>query len=339
MAVHVREANLVDDAGILRELAEVHLSADADDKRFHWLYRDNPFGPARAWIACQQGGDPIGMAALFPRRMYRNGEVVLGCVLGDFCVSPQYRSAGAALQLQRACLACARSDEFAVAYDFPSRKMVSIYQHLGIAPMGNSIRLAKTLRAEQKIASALPASVLSRPVATALNFALALEDRKTPHKAGLDFRLQGETCSSEYSELARQVGSSMGICTMRTAEYLNWRYGHHPHLKYEVLTARRDNALLTYCIFTVSDGNATVVELFGDMGRSAVTGLLRELAKMLRVRGIATINTSVLSDDPRIPLLRKLGFWPREEVPVIGFARDTALSSSQMFLMHGDRES
>jgi GNAT superfamily N-acetyltransferase len=339
MSVYVREASLIDDKGALTDLAHRYLNSDAGENRFRWLYEENPFGPARAWIACEKQGEAVGMAAVFPRRMYRNDNIVSGCILGDLCVSPKYRSVGLALQLQRACLACARSGEFAVAYDFPSTTMLSIYQHLGVSPIGKFVRLAKTLRADKKVESALRSRVLARPATAAINLALALADGKSSNPAELEFRLEDAPCGPEYSRLAEHVGSSLGICTVRSAEYLSWRYWQHPLLKYEFWVARRGNELLTYCTFTVSDGNATVAELFGNMEADVVTGLLRELVALLRARGVATVSLPLLSSDPRIGLLRKLGFWAREAVPVMGFAGESNLSSSHMFLMHGDRES
>jgi hypothetical protein len=339
MAIYVREASLTDDGKILTDLAQRYLNGDADQNRFRWLYLENPFGPAWAWIACEKQGEAIGMAAIFPRHMYCDGQIVTGCVLGDLCISSKYRSVGPALQLQRACLACARSGEFAVAYDFPSATMLSIYQHLGLSPIGKSVRLAKTLRVDRKIEDAIRVPALSHPITTGVNFALALRDQKSSKRAGLDFCLETGPCGPEYSKLAEHCGSSLAICTVRSADYLNWRYWQHPGRQYEFLAARRGNELLTYCTFTVSDGNATVVELFGNMEADVVTGLLQELARLLRARGVATVSVPVMSNDPRTGLLRKLGFWAREAVPVMGFAGESALPGAQIFLMHGDRES
>jgi hypothetical protein len=338
MAVYVRQANLIDDQGILTGLARAYLNGDADEVRFRWLYQQNPFGPARVWIACEKQDKAVGMAAVFPRRMYCDGVVVSGCVLGDLCISREYRSLGPALQLQRACLACARSGEFALAYDFPSTTMLRIYQHLGVRPLWKSVRMVKVLRADN-IARVLPAPILSRPVATALNFALALRDRRSSDPHGLDFCLEDAPCTSEYSELADKVGSSLGICTVRSAEYLNWRYRQHPRVKYEFLTARRGKELLAYCTFTLSAENATIAELFGNMNDQVVISLLQQLVALLRTRGVATVSVPVLSTDPRTRLLRKLRFWPREAVPVMGFDSEATITGSQVMLMHGDRES
>ena len=133
-AVYVREADLIDDGPVLADLAGRYLSGNVEEKRFRWLYQENPFGLAQAWIAWDGPEKAVGMAAAFPRKMYCNGSVIAGCVLGDFCVSPEYRSLGPALQLQRACLDFAQSENFALAYDFPSTAMVGIYRHLGFHP-------------------------------------------------------------------------------------------------------------------------------------------------------------------------------------------------------------
>ena len=339
MAIYVREANLTEDQEILTGLAQAYLNGNADENRFRWLYLENPFGPARAWIACRDQTEAVGVAAVFPRRMYREGKTVTGCVLGDLCISTKYRSVGPTLQLQRACLACARSEEFAVAYDFPSSTMSRVYEHLGILPMEKCVRLAKVLRINDKIERILPVPALSRPLAAVGNLALAVNSRRSSDVPGLEVRLDDAPCSSEYSVLAERVGSSCGICTVRNAEYLNWRYRKHPRLKYEFLAARRHSELSAYCTFTTADGNATIAELFGSMDNQVLTNLLQRLVELLRGRGVATVSIPVLSGDPRAGLLRKLGFWAREAVPVMGFAGEFTLTSSRMFLMHGDRES
>src|SRR5271166_3907443 len=179
MAIYVREANLIDDQEILTGLAQTYLNGNADERRFKWLYLENPFGRARAWIAYRDQTEAIGMAAVFPRQMYRESKTVTGCVLGDLCVSTKYRSVGPTLQLQRACLSCARSGEFAVAYDFPSSTMSRVYEHLGIVPAEKSVRWAKVLRIDDKIERILPVPILSRLLAAAGNFALAVKSRRS----------------------------------------------------------------------------------------------------------------------------------------------------------------
>ena len=339
MAPYIREANLQQDKEILSDLAGKYLDGGAHEGRFCWLYQKNPFGPARAWIACEKNGEPVGMAAVFPRMVHLRDAVAPACVLGDFCVSPRHRSLGPAVQLQRACLALINSGEFAAAYDFPSTAMLGIYRHLGIHPAGELVRLLKPLRVDRQMERFLPSRILSHPAAVAGNFVLEITEHVSSNPPGVEFRLEETPCESEYSQLADRVGSSVGTCTVRSAEYLNWRYWQHPICKYEFLAARRDGELLAFCTFTTSDGIATVTELFGSMDEQAVPSLLQSLIALLRTRSASAVSLPVLATDPRRGWLRKMGFWAREAVPVIGVAPESTNASLQMFLMQGDRES
>jgi Acetyltransferase (GNAT) domain len=339
MAIYVRPASLIDDERILTDLARKYLNEKADEQRFRWLYRENPFGPARAWVACKTDAEPVGMAAVFPRQIYCEGAVVPGCVLGDLCIATKYRSLGPALQLQRACLECVRSGDFALAYDFPNATTLGIYRHLGIQPAATSFRMAKPLRADEKVKSVLPSRILSRPAAAVANLALSLTEQRSGDVPGVEFQLENAPCSSEYSDMAGRIGSSLGACTVRSAEYLNWRYRRHPHRKYEFFVARRDTELLAYCTFTVEDGNVTIAELFGSIDDQALPCLLRRLVVLLRVRGVATLSMPMLNGDRRAGWLRRMGFRAREGVPVMVFGPKAQASGAPMLLMHGDRES
>jgi hypothetical protein len=339
MAVYLRQADLKHDEQLLIAFARNHLEL-MDEERFRWLYRDNPSGVARVWLACDDHAEaPVGMAAVFPRRCYVAGEQVLGCVLGDFCISEKYRSLGPAVQLQKACLSLVRDGEFACCFDFPSGGMLGVYKYLGLQPAGQSVRMVKYLKADGRTGQWAPLRSVSGLVFKAADLALALRDRNSSQANDIEYRLDKETCSDEYRQLAERVGSSLGDCTLRSPDYLNWRYRRHPSQRYEFLAAYRGAELQSYCVFTVSDGHAGVVDLFGVPEEEPVRGLLTHLAALLRERGVSTVSISVLTSDARVRLLKKLGFWGRESVPVIGFDGNRTNFGARLLLMHGDRES
>ena len=338
MAIRLREADLLADGDALIELARVNLG-QTDAQRFQWLYRDNPFGPARAWIAFNGTEAPIGMCALFPRRAYVAGTEVLGCVLGDFCVSEGYRSLGPAIQLQRACLASIESGQFAFGYDFPSRSMLGIYRFLGITPTQSSLRMAKLLRTEEKIRAVTRVPTLSQLISKPLDLALTIKDRRTSTAEGLDCRVEDEPCFSTYAQLARRIGSSFGNCTVRSPEYLNWRYRRHPFVKYEFFASYRDGNLLGYCIFCLAEGRATIVDVFGSMDEPDLIAMLSCLVSLLRSRKVSVVSMEILDNDPRMTTFHSLGFRNRGTGPVINCHAKVGAGSTQLLLMHGDRES
>src|SRR5262249_45203664 len=162
------------------------------------------------------------MAAAFPRRFYScNGEFY-AWVLADFCLSPQYRTLGPALQLQRACFQEADAGAAAFCFDFPSTAMMAVYQRLGIRSVRQMVRLAKPLRVDRKVRDLVPGPLAQRVVAGAGNLLLRLGEASGAAKHGVTIALHTGECGDEFSALADRVGPHYGICTKRSADYLNW---------------------------------------------------------------------------------------------------------------------
>src|SRR5262249_21123805 len=143
--IRIRRADLKADRQCLIELFGRFLTNQSDARRFDWLYCSSPHGVARAWLACSADGSIIGAAAAFPRKLYVDAKETYASVLGDFCLDPEHRSLGPALQLQRACLADIQSSPHDFFYDFPSDKMMAIYKRLQISAERHVVRWAKPL--------------------------------------------------------------------------------------------------------------------------------------------------------------------------------------------------
>ena len=68
-------ADLGADRELLIDTLRRYLTPLSDAARFEWLYRANPYGPAAAWIAVDDGrSETIGMASAFPRRAILDGK-------------------------------------------------------------------------------------------------------------------------------------------------------------------------------------------------------------------------------------------------------------------------
>src|SRR5258708_16184568 len=147
MAIVVRPADLEKDRELLIDAFSRFLTPLSDDRRFDGLYLGIPHGRARAWLATDVSGRVIGACAAFPRRFYFGDGTTAGGVLGDFCIAPDYRSLGPALQLQRACLDTIGSGEVAPGYDFPRSGLLALYKRLGIQPRRPTVRRANPRRA------------------------------------------------------------------------------------------------------------------------------------------------------------------------------------------------
>ena len=246
----IRPADLDGDRADLIALLSRNLPRLTDDRTFDWLYRENPHGPARVWVAAEpRSGALLGAAAAFPRRLRVGSHVATGWVLGDFCVDAGYRTLGPALALQRACLRAVDAGDAVCTYDFPSQAMTAVYRRLGLGSFGSMVRLVRILRADRilkRTLPAAPAAVVSAP----FNRLLSLH-RPMRLSPGMEAMLLDAECGEEFSDLARRAGPTHGVCVERDADYLRWRYQRNPLVRAEFLALRRHGELLAYAVIAV----------------------------------------------------------------------------------------
>jgi len=268
----------------------------------------------------------------------------MGWVLGDFCIRPDYRSLGPALKLQRACLENGSGKPRRPLYDFPSSSMVAIYKRLGMESAEQFVRLAKPLRTDRKIRERVKNPLLARGLSAAANRLLAIKDLRLRSQEDWSISLYQRRCTEEFSQLSQPANLSDSLWTDRSADYLNWRYLDHPHTKYEILTARRNEQLCGYLIFTCTGEDASIVDWFGMADEKLLQALVQSAVILLRHRGADTLSASLLESHPRVRILEDLGFYKRESRPVVlQPPLDLELAGKtpglQWFLMDGDRES
>ena len=345
MAIAIRRANLHADRGVLIEALSQSLLPQSDGRRFDWLYRECPHGEARVWIAGDRSSNGIlGAAAVFPRRMYVEGKIRVGCVLGDFFIVPHFRSLGPAVLLQRACLEAVGTNGLDVCYDFPAAAMVPVYKRLAIKSQKQFVRLAKPLKVDRTIQARVKTPWLVRGVSALGNQLLDSRDRLRSRPTDCTLSLHSELCGEEFSALARAVSAGYGVCVERSAEYLNWRYLGHFANRYELLTARRADTLVAYAVFTQDADNAEIVDLFGVQEPAVLTAVISGVVALLRQRNVMTVSAPVLASHPHVALFESLGFHARETCPVMVYPQSGpeagGLGNGEpWFLMQGDRES
>ena len=333
----IRPADLRADRDVLIRTLSRYLTPDSNARRFDWLYLENPAGPAKVWIAEGAQG-PAGVGAAFPRRLLVEGVETSACVLGDFCIAPEHRSLGPAIQLQRACLEPIHSGRVAAAYDFPSGGMMAVYRRLGIAQSTELIRLAKPLRADRTVARHVRSKAAARGLSAVANLALRLRDVSAREDANTSVDVHAGSCGDEFTELARRVSAGYGFCLFRSAEYLNWRFCANPLAQFEILTARRDARLVGYAVIAQHGEDGSILDLFGEIDERTVRCLVQRITDVMRERGAMTLSVPMTLIHPFCPMLSGMGFHPRESCPVVVVADRKELAGVRWSLMAGDRD-
>jgi GNAT superfamily N-acetyltransferase len=343
MNVILRLGELEKENAALLSLLQKHLSVSIDRQRLDWLYRYCPHGEATVWVAAEaDSGRLVGAAAVFPRRINLGETVENGFVLGDFCVSADYRSLGLAIRLQRKCLEIVQNGRFAAGYDLPGKSMVAVYRRLGSKPNDEMVRMVKLLRADGKIGVKVKFRTVASLLSGIANLVLRVQHGSPRRQSGVSFEVQEGRCGQEYTDLARSVQGRLGVCVDRTAEYLNWRYLDHPHEKYEILAARRKGQLEGYVAFRQEGSRASVVDWFGQEPAELRKDLIREMIALVKPRGCESVQACVLASHSFLSDLRSLGFRPRESSPVVFLGpsgKEPGSSEKRSWLlMDGDRE-
>ena len=81
---------------------------------------------------------------------------------------------------------------------------------------------------------------------------------------------------------------------MRSPEYLHWRYQRHPYVKYEFFACYRGGNLQGYSVFSLAEGRAQIVDVFGHMDQPDLMAMLRCLMSLLRSRKVSVVSMEIL---------------------------------------------
>jgi hypothetical protein len=250
------------------------------------------------------------------------------------------------LKLQRSCLEAISSNGGAFCYDLPNAGMAAVYKRLQIEPFGNMIRLVRPLRVDGSIGRIVENTTLARSLSVAGNCLIRLRDglaKRTNKK--LTIAVHRGECGDEFTRLGSEGGSRYGLCTQRSAEYLNWRYLWNTYCHHRIITARREGILVAYAICSESEGHAILADLFGIDDPGVIGCLIEELVTMLRRQNIPTLSAPMFESHPWLPLLQRVGFWMRETTPVMLYPPSGKgqaggrFGGLGWFLTHGDRDS
>ena len=243
-------------------------------RRFQWLYRDNPDGPAWSWFACDgEKGHAIGATSVFPRAVWIDGQPGLCGQVGDFGVAAGYRSLGPAVMMQRATFGPVDEGKLSFCYDCPPHAAgMSTFRRLGMSSTCEVIRYSIPLRVNRYLRRRFgPAGSLLSPAGN-LFCVLSRSLKSRRH----DFEIQEHMgpFGEEFTRLDTAVNGGSLLRSRRTAAHLNWRYRADPLRQYRVLTARRGNELRCFLVLSEHAEVATVIDLFGAEFPVAARALL-----------------------------------------------------------------
>ena len=322
MTISVRLVHQASENQEFLGVLQANLPSKDHARRFKWLYCDNPDGPAWSWFAVQSSPrQVIGVTSVFPRSMWVGSEVQMCGQVGDFAVAASHRTLGPAVILQRATFDLVNNKQLAFCYDCPPHQAgLSTFRRLGIKPNCRVLRYALPLRVDCHLRKRLGAA--SVVPAAAGNLLLRLHRRfATTGTTDLEVSSHPDLFSEEFSKLDEAVKGPKAIRGRRSAAHLNWRYREDPLQQYEVLTARRKNALIAFAVLRTTDEVVTIVDLFGMELYEAAFSLLAVIVERFQ-RSHQTVEAFLSEGNELVNYFLKMRFQLRSEAAqVVAYAR------------------
>jgi GNAT superfamily N-acetyltransferase len=299
-SLSVRAATPHDDDAVL-ELLRRSLGwqpNDHDAEFFRWKHRENPFGVSPAWVACVDD-QIVGYRTMLRWRFEQRAGHVDAVRAVDTATDPEHQGRGIFTTLTLAAIDDLRAQSVSLVFNTPNDKSRPGYLKMGWREVGRvpvSISLRRPRSVLRVARSMGPAVKWSEPTAVGLGAEDALRDA-TPVK----------------ELLASQPAPPSGAFrTLRSPEYLTWRYGFAP-LAYRVVLRGRE-LYDGFAVFRVRRRSAiveaTVCELLApEDDRRARSELFRRVRRCVDTDVVVKVADGLSRVPRRGPILtaRALG--------------------------------
>lgn len=266
-------------------------------KRYDWLYRRCPHGPAITWLATLEGsGRPVGVTSIFPRDMLIDGERARGAVGGEAWVRYEARRRGIASAMHKRCRDVMKERRIDVMLGTPRR--------LNFTPLASATAfdLSKTYLYKRPL-DARPLGIQS-PVLNAVARAFL-----SPGLPGLSLEPMVPD-DPRVDAVWRTAAPEMRVATVRDARFYTWRFLEMPsQLQKPYVVLQRDEPIAA-CALEERDDALVIVDLVAPSARwwKALAAIARHGREHHQAMAMRLLETS-----PHARLLRRYGFVPVRE--------------------------
>lgn len=348
MAYSVREADIRKDKDTLLNILRSNRERQEFpyEKRHDWLYFNNPYGLATAWIIWDDKNEyPAGFTAVYPRKMLLKGTEYTCWNCGDFSIEKKYRALGVAIQLRKEAKRHVDEGHIPFLYAHPNNQMVHIHlrvQHKEIAHMKRyvlPIRVSNYLKGHQfgKVAGL----ALDPLVAGMIKFKF--------HKRGEYENLPQEKMefNEQYRVLTEEINAVYPVLGLRDENYLTWKFKDHPIYNYELFNYYEKGKLVGYILYYEKSQTLNMTEFVCIPDRRVQQHLLSTFINFcVRTKtNVCRISTVTQEYNPVIPVLKHNGFRFRDDATssVIAYSADPQLKTvvedgRKWFMNVGDRD-
>jgi len=286
--------------------------SNASFKRFNWLYKNNPYGPAITWLAKdEKTGEFVGCNSLYPREIRINGKNYKMGLAIDFAVDKNYRVFGPALQIEKEITANSKAAGFDFLIAWPSSSSKGVFTRAGYNILSEVDSFVKLVRMKDRILKAVKIPLLADLLGFFTDFLLSIPDLiYTLTKPGYFKGELVEICGSEFDILWNQVKDDNGIKADKSSDFLNWRYTQNNTEQYSFfcLTDKRNNTIKGFIVYSFNNKSVLIWDCVSSTSKFS-DYLLSEFAFFLNRLHATTIYFTCLRNEISSIELKRHNFF------------------------------
>jgi hypothetical protein len=282
-------------------------------EKYEHFYLANPAGKAKVWLLNKgEREDILGIAALFPRKLFINGYRYTAGIAGDAFVSPEHRSLGPALMLQKNVIATADNEEVDLIYLFPNHKAEAVVKRVGYQLLSNMHRRVKVLNVEPYLTRNGFPEIISRLIGPVLNNFSSIFPCEILPRLNRNITCKKITkVDGRFDELWHQNQQKRPIVGERSAGYLQWRFAPEKSGIVYAAFDKKDKKLLGYVACTHKDSFLSIRDMILPGRQEDANCLLTSLVRSVRRQNFQNINVLMPMSETIDTFFNKLGFHKR----------------------------
>lgn len=323
-----------DEKGIL-ELWEAMNPEEKYDREqwlrwWRWMYKDNPAGVGKIYLA-EDGGKIVGHSAVLFAAMKVGAEVVTSFQSIDTMTHPNYRRQGIYTALAKRVYAEAARENVHIGYRFPSRlahpiaiKKLDWFDVCTRQPLVRPVNWQNALRLKVNDKFLLKLGAISGKILQETVY----RTRKAPTARDLTIT-QVSSFDDRVDELWNRVSNQYKVMIVRNKKYLNWRYVEVPNVNYTIFVAERHSEICGYivarCVKRQGITHGYIFDVIASSGPAVINALLLKVIEYFKEERTDLILCYMIADKMYRDAFRRNGFI---SIPFIKLGWLCAYSSS-----------
>lgn len=317
------------------------------EKRYDWIYYENPYGLATAWIIWDEKNySPAGFTSVYPRVMLVNGKEMVCWNCGDFSIEKKYRTLGIALKLRKEAKISVDEGRVPFLYAHPNNRMVYVHLKAGHKQIAIVKRFALPVRIDKYLEKYSVAKIFSPAINSIFSKLLKFKYKRigeyqVSSKLEMDF-------NDSFRGICDELNREFPVIGLRDKVYLTWKYKKHPIYNYELFTYYEKGKLSGYILFTQSEGIIYIAEIITanneQLRKNVILTFLNHI--LYEREKVYSITTVIDELNPVAQTLQEVGFKYRDDATssAIAYSADPEISNIVLngrnwFLTLGDRDS